>query len=207
MKRIIITGGSDGLGFELSKILKGEIHILDIKPPKQKLENVTYHKVDLTKKELITTLKKIKETDILINNAGIMNRESLTNITLKDFNKITNTNITASFTASRYANLKKDATIIFINSRHGTTLKNTAYSYTKNCLKLIAKTFSKKYNVKEAYLGPFEGGASKTGHTPKEYEKRYKEKTQTIAKLIKKLIKTNHTKIIYQEKTKTHQFK
>lgn len=207
MKKILITGGSQGLGLELCKQLKGEIHIIDITSPKEKLNNVIFHKVSVSDKKVIDILKKIGELDLVINNAGIMKRESLRDVSLKEFEFINDVNVKGCFLVSRYVMLKEKGKVVFINSRHGIKLQDTVYSYTKNLMKFIAKSFSKKYDVKEAYLGPFEGGVSKVGYTKKEYEKREKESVKKISKLVIELIKSNHKKLIYKEKIKDYVFK
>lgn len=207
MKKIIITGGSKGLGLALCKKLKGEINILDIVKPQEKLPNVIFHKVDISTKKVVSVLKKIGDVDIVINNTGIMNRESLREIKIKDFNKIIDVNIKGSYLVSRCAKLKQNGILVFINSRHGLTLRDTSYSYTKNVLKLIAKSFSKKYLVKQAFLGPFDGGVSKTGYTKEEYEKRFKHGRENIAKLVVKLIDSKYKKLIFKEKKKRYEFK
>ncbi|MFT4311054.1 MAG: SDR family oxidoreductase [Candidatus Woesearchaeota archaeon] len=207
MQKIIITGGSSGLGLEICKQLKGEIHVLDIINPKEKIDGATYHKTNIYSEKTISILEKIGEVDLVINNAGIMNRKSLSEIKLEEFDEINDVNIKGSYLVSRYSKLKNKGQLIFINSRHGLRAKDTSYSFTKNALKMIAKSFSKKCDVKEAYLGPFEGGASKVGYTKKEYEKREKESVQKIAKLVIKLIKSNHKKLIYKEKIKGYVFK
>lgn len=207
MKKTIITGGASGLGLKLAEKLKGEIHIIDINPFPAKQSNVISHKCNLTDhKKIMKILKKIGLVDLIINNAAIMNRESLVDINQVDFNKIMDINVKAPWMVSRFAQLNKNGMNLFINSRHGMKLKDTAYSFSKNTLDLVAQSFSNNFVVKQAFLGPFEGGVSKTGLSQKMYAERSKEKTEVIADYIIDLINSDKRKLLYDEKLKRYYF-
>ncbi len=208
--KIIITGGNGSLGKNLCKEFKGEIHVLDKEKPKQKLNHVKYHEVDITSKKVISVLKKIGEVDLVINNAGVMRRGKITEISEEDFDFCIDVNFKGSWLVSRYAKLKKTGILLFINSRHGEKIKNepSIYSLSKVALKYLALLFKNQHIiVKEAYLGPFIGGVSKTGYSDSEYALRKKDKAETMAKLIRKLVEGKETKLMFNEKTQEYYFK
>ncbi|MFT4261501.1 MAG: SDR family oxidoreductase [Candidatus Woesearchaeota archaeon] len=204
--KIIITGGSRGLGAELAKNLKGEIHVLDI--IKGDNNKVHYHVIDITK-DLNKVLTNIGEVDLVINNAGIMKRGSILDNSLNDFEDIVKTNVIGAWNVTRHTLLKKDATILFINSRHGLKLKKEPafYSLTKKWLDDLAILFSHKYRVKNAYLGPFEGGVSKTDLTKEEYEKRALLTTKEICDMILDLLKRKKNNLIFDEENNSYKYK
>ncbi len=207
--RVLITGASQGLGYELCKHLKAStIHCIDIVKPQQELQNVTYHKLDIRSEETIKLLSTLEEFDLIINNAGVMRRGTISEISLEDFKTSLEINVLGSWLISRYAKLSLNGQILFINSRHGLDLKKdpAIYSLTKKSLNLLAELFRKdKFVVKEAFLGPFKGGVSQEGHTKEEYAKRELSTPSEIANLIIKLIESSSkTRLIYDENKKVH---
>ncbi|MFH1751732.1 MAG: SDR family NAD(P)-dependent oxidoreductase, partial [archaeon] len=100
MKRVIITGASDGLGLELSKqfIEKG-VEVIGISRTKPSIE-VKFIKADLTvDSEIENAIKIIKKDfpkfDCLINCAGIMQVAPLNKIDFKKVSESFKVNIIA----------------------------------------------------------------------------------------------------------------
>ncbi|TRZ44272.1 SDR family NAD(P)-dependent oxidoreductase [Robertkochia solimangrovi] len=103
-KRIIVTGTSRGIGFELVKILSAEGHqILAVSRNSNpvdvlKLENVTSMSLDLTIESQVSELgvwvtENWGAVDVLINNAGGLVNKPFMELTLDDFEKVYRVNV------------------------------------------------------------------------------------------------------------------
>ncbi|CCH43549.1 3-oxoacyl-[acyl-carrier-protein] reductase [Wickerhamomyces ciferrii] len=98
----LITGGSNGLGLEISKILiskKVKVLNLDIEPPIEKIDSI-YFNCDLSKEnEIFEIINKIKNQygipTILINNAAIRHNELLIQLNYQKINEIIQINTMA----------------------------------------------------------------------------------------------------------------
>ena len=110
MKKIIISGGSRGIGKEIiEKLLKDRYFVFNISRQEkffEKKKNLINFKGDVSNfKELKIIFEKIfKNNNIyaLINNAGINpSRNSITNTSLKDFSDTLSTNLVGPFNCSK----------------------------------------------------------------------------------------------------------
>ena len=113
-KRIIITGGAQGIGYEFVKAFTqagANIVVLDISDKIENLKNINveYIKCDLTEIGKIEdtfnlAVEKLKgEIDILINCAGLIKRGPAIDVPLDVWQKIFNLNVTSLFELSRLA--------------------------------------------------------------------------------------------------------
>jgi NAD(P)-dependent dehydrogenase (short-subunit alcohol dehydrogenase family) len=114
-KVAIVTGGSSGLGFGISKAFtENDITPIIVGRDEQKLkkakaqlgENCFYKNCDLSVLSDIPALvdsiiKEFGQIDILVNNAGINMKKEFTKVTDEDFQKIITTNVNAVFSISR----------------------------------------------------------------------------------------------------------
>ena len=112
-KRIVVTGGVQGIGFEITKqfLLQGaRVSIWDYKQEgleaaKKKLtefKHLTLQEVDVTdSKSCWQAALKTGVTDVLVNNAGITRDKSLSKMTLEDFNAVIQTNLTGPFNVTK----------------------------------------------------------------------------------------------------------
>ena len=126
----LIIGGASGLGFEAAKILYlyGSNVIIcgrnltklkksQIKIKKNTFNNtISFFQADITKQKNINNLHNYVEKsfdgklNILINSAGINIRDKITDISIKDWNEVINTNLTGvMFSTQKLIKLLKNA--------------------------------------------------------------------------------------------------
>lgn len=168
-KRILITGGGDGLGFYIAKkcIDEGSEVIIvgrneeKLKKAKKILGNKTnYIKFDVqnayeTKKIMDEVYEKFGKVDCLVNNAGISLHEmEIRNVTIEGFDKQVNTNLRGSyFLAQAYLNKMEernemDGNIIFISSERGAQCDDIPYGLTKVAINSLTEGLSRRYYKK-----------------------------------------------------------
>ena len=100
MERVIVTGASSGLGFEISKqLLEKGVEVIGLSRRKPELE-VKHIAVDLTKEEeiekAVETIKKdFPKFDALINCAGVLNIRALGELKLEEVNDLFKVNVFA----------------------------------------------------------------------------------------------------------------
>jgi len=150
-KTIIITGGTRGIGAAMVNAFcnaranvvvtgtkKTGVETLDV-PDSQ--GNIRYHQLDYSSaesvKEFISLVKGLDKVDVLINNAGVNKIESVTEISLDDWDWINAVNLRGPFLLTQAASEKmkkqKSGKIINIASIFGVVSKENraAYSSTK----------------------------------------------------------------------------
>lgn len=168
MKTILITGGSRGIGKCMAENLakdgynvvlnynKSEKQAKDIQK-KLKAEgiNIEVFKADVSKREEVKklvefTLKKFKNIDVLINNAGIAKIQMFNDITDDDWKEILETNLNSAFYCSQevLSNMvhNKKGCIINISSIWGIVGASceVAYSVSKAGIIGLTKSLAKE---------------------------------------------------------------
>ena len=125
MKRVIVTGASDGLGFEISKqlIAKG-VEVIGISRRKPELELI-HISADLTKEaEIEAAVEKIKKDfpkfDALINCAGVLNIQPIEELKLEE--------IEATFKVNVFAPMKLVSGLIKQIKANGSDIVNVGSS-------------------------------------------------------------------------------
>ena len=108
--------------------------------------------------------KKNITVDILINNAGIQHRESITDLTLKDWQRIIDTNLTSAFLVGREAgkrmiSRKQGGKIINIGSLTSTAARASIAPYTaaKGGIKMLTQSMAAEWaehNIQVNAIGP-----------------------------------------------------
>lgn len=180
-KTVIITGGSRGIGETIVKELAKEGYniILNYNKSEQKAkkiqeectkkgQNVEIFQADVSKREEVKklvnfTIRKFKNIDILINNAGVSQTKLFTDITQEDWNTIINTNLTSAFHMCQEVlpNMihNKNGCIINISSIWGITgaACEVHYSVAKAGLDGLTKALAKEVgpsNIKVNSIAP-----------------------------------------------------
>lgn len=119
-KRAIITGGAQGLGAEISKALSNagaSISIFDLngtgaekvaKSIKEKGNKAIAIQMDVREPDQVEdaikeTVSSLGGIDILINDAGVTGHEPLEEMSLKEWNRVVDTNLTGTFLCSQAA--------------------------------------------------------------------------------------------------------
>lgn len=130
-RKIIITGTSRGIGFELVKLLASEGHqVLALSRNKKpcvdlNLENVTAFSFDLGNKgdyeKVSDFLKGWNNVDILINNAGSLVNNPFLETTAEEFRKVYEVNVfgVAELTKMVIPHMEKKGHVVTISSMGG----------------------------------------------------------------------------------------
>ena len=168
-KTVIITGGSRGIGANISTELatmgynvvlnynKSEESALKIKN-QLKGKNIEIFKADVTKREEVKkliefTIQKYGKIDVLVNNAGISQIKMFTDITDSDWNNMIQTNLTSCFyttqEAVKYMINNKSGCIINISSIWGSVGASCEvhYSASKAGLDGMTKALAKELGL------------------------------------------------------------
>ena len=161
-KTILITGASNGIGFEIAKTAASLGHkviaisrdITNLKP----LINVDSYSVDITNDSLIESFvknliqKKIK-LDILINNAGLLVNMPFEETSIKTFKKVYNVNVFGVVYVIRMCLpiMNKKSHVLNISSMGGVQGSSkfpglSAYSSSKGALITLTELLAEEYN-------------------------------------------------------------
>lgn len=173
-KTVIITGGSDGLGKEIAKILKDEYQVIILSSNLENLRRtaeelkVDYFLCDITdfnqcQKAVEEIIKKFGKIDVLINNAGIWIEGELEFNDYSRIKRIIEVNLLGQIFMTKVAlpfmKKQKSGAIIFINSVAGleSKAKRSVYSATKWGLRGFADSLNKElkeFNIKIISIFP-----------------------------------------------------
>ena len=180
MKKIIITGTSRGIGFELAKqFAENNFQVLALsrnqKPLEElQLKNITTLAVDVCKQE---DLEKVKtyiasewnEVDILIHNAGFLINKPFENLTKDDFFRVFDVNVfgVAALTQVCIPFLKHGSHVVTISSMGGIqgSLKFpglAAYSSAKGAVITLSELLAEEYKEQEIAFNVLALGAVQT---------------------------------------------
>lgn len=175
MKKVLITGGTRGLGKDIAKIFAEngyEIYLNyfnnDDEALKTKKEIFAEYQVevkllkgDISKEEVINSFK-INNLDVLVCNAGIDNVCDIEDKTYESFKRVIEVNLLSNFLLTQKFGLEMESnghgTIIYINSDNvidSNDFVTLEYDVSKAGLLMLAKDYAKYFkNVKIHTIAP-----------------------------------------------------
>ena len=188
-KNIIITGASGGIGNSIVEVLnKAGANILASGTRIEKLEqlkskyNVKILKFDISQNEKIedfietATNELDGELDCIVNNAGVTQDNLAIRMSIEEWKKVIDINLTSTFLLSKFAikkMLKKSGKIINITSVVGHTgnLGQSNYTASKAGIIAMSKSLALEYAKKNININCISPGFIKTAMTDKIDEK------------------------------------
>lgn len=180
MKKVIITGTSRGIGFELAKqFAKNGFEVLALSRNQEPLEklalkNIHTISVDICKKEDLQKVTSFvesewKEVDILIHNAGFLINKPFVELTKDDFLRVYDVNVfgVAELTQQMIPFLKKGSHVVTISSMGGVqgSLKFpglAAYSSAKGAVITLSELLAEEYKEEQIAFNVLALGAVQT---------------------------------------------
>ena len=180
MKKVIITGTSRGIGFELAQLFaKNNCQVLalsrNIEPLNNlKLKNIDTLSVDVCNQDDLQKVSKYlsenwKDVDILIHNAGFLINKPFENLTKDDFLNVYDVNVfgVAALTQICIPYLKQGSHVVTISSMGGIqgSLKFpglAAYSSAKGAVITLSELLAEEYKSVEIAFNVLAIGAVQT---------------------------------------------
>lgn len=180
MKKVIITGTSRGIGFELAQqFANSNFQVLALSRNQKSLDNlnqknITTLSVDLCNQndlEKVSTYlqKNWQDVDILIHNAGYLINKPFENLTKEDFLRVYDVNVfgVAELTKICIPYLRKGSHVVTISSMGGIqgSLKFSglaAYSSAKGAVITLSELLAEEYKTQEIAFNVLAIGAVQT---------------------------------------------
>ena len=190
-KNIIVTGASGGIGGSIikkfydcgSNILASGTRVEKLEELKSKFKNLKILKFDISQSERIedfienATNELGGNLDCIVNNAGITKDNLSIRMSVEDWKKVIDVNLTSTFLMSKFAIKKmlknKSGKIINITSIVGHTgnIGQTNYTASKAGIIAMSKSLSIEYAKKNININCVSPGFIKTAMTDKIDEK------------------------------------
>ncbi len=184
-KSVLITGGSDGIGFCIAKRLCAEkANVIITGRDENKLKeackkidgNITYYCFDVSDvkkgKDIINQIfTKYGKIDILINNAGISLHEgNILKVKEEDFDRQFAINLKGSYFLSqnyirKIIENKMQGNIIFVSSERGSQSDDLPYGLTKIAINDLTEGLSAKFCSKGIRVNAVAPGVTATNMT------------------------------------------
>ena len=177
-KKIIITGTSSGIGFELVKMFAQEKNIvLALSRDNSKLRSLNLDGVDAIdfdinnpdEKKLTKFLGSFQVIDVLINNAGYLVNKPFEETTLSDFKNTYLTNVfsVAMLIKSTIGHMREGSNVVNISSIGGVqgSVKFpglSAYSSSKGALNILTEMLAEEYKDKKIHFNSLALGSVQT---------------------------------------------
>ena len=193
-KKVIVTGASGGIGNSIVKrlnetgaqILASGTRIEKLKELQSKFDNIKILQFDISQNDKIeefienATNELGGNLDCIVNNAGITQDNLAIRMSLEEWKKVIDINLTSTFLLSKFAVKKmlknKSGKIINITSVVGHTgnLGQTNYTASKAGIIAMSKSLAIEYAKKNININCISQGFIKTAMTEK-IDEKYKE--------------------------------
>ena len=190
-KNIIVTGASGGIGNSIverlndcgANILASGTKIEKLNELKSKFNNIKILNFDISKEEKIEEFIEIASDEIggnldcIVNNAGVANDNLAIRMSLEEWKKVIDINLTSTFLLSKFAIKKmlknKSGKIVNITSVVGHTgnLGQSNYTASKAGIVAMSKSLALEYAKKNINVNCISPGFIKTAMTDKIDEK------------------------------------
>ena len=190
-KNIIVTGASGGIGNSIieqlhncgANILASGTKIEKLEELKKKFKNIKILKFDISQSDKIAsfideaTISLGEQLDCLVNNAGITQDNLAIRMSLDEWKKVIDINLTSTFLLTKFAVKKmlrtKSGKIINITSIVGHTgnLGQSNYTASKAGVVAMSKSLAQEYAKKNININCISPGFVKTAMTDKIDEK------------------------------------
>ena len=190
-KNIIVTGASGGIGNSIVKklnqaganILASGTKIEKLEELKKNFENIKILKFDISQSDKIAEFIENATNELggsldgLVNNAGITQDNLAIRMSLEEWQKVININLTSTFLMSKFAIKKmlknKSGKIVNITSVVGHTgkLGQANYTASKAAIVAMSKSLAIEYAKKNININCISPGFVKTAMTDKIDEK------------------------------------
>lgn len=185
MKKIFITGGSSGLGEAIIRNLSKEYYIIVVarrmslmKRKFKNLNNLEFYQLDLANINKVNfflkkIIKKHKDINYVINNAGFFDKQGIKDITKYSLNYSFNLNTFAPLIIMKFfcEEMKKKGFGRIINITSGAAFncsdKVSLYSASKAALNAFSLTAAKEYKKFNVCINLFSPGPIRTEMMPK----------------------------------------
>lgn len=180
MKKVIITGTSRGIGFELAQqFANSNFQVLALSRNQKPLDNLNLKNIttlsvnlcDQNDLEKVSTYlqKNWQDVDILIHNAGYLINKPFENLTKEDFLRVYDVNVfgVAELTKICIPYLRKGSHVVTISSMGGIqgSLKFSglaAYSSAKGAVITLSELLAEEYKTQEIAFNVLAIGAVQT---------------------------------------------
>jgi short-subunit dehydrogenase len=121
-KTVLITGTSSGLGYALAKHYSTMYNVIGLSRTNVDMPNYTHYACDISDFDSVSSaISQLKRVDLLINNAAVFNMSKFTQDSIKNIDRMIDTNLKGSMYVTKLALeiMPNDSKIVFINSVAG----------------------------------------------------------------------------------------
>jgi len=217
-KVAVVTGASSGIGYAISAELVAagaKVYGLSRSVPEKPVGGVVYLQVDLTQAAQVAAVAaQIPEmVDLLVNNAGMMQRGHFWEISAEEFDQVWAINVKGIWLMFKYFKdkLVQGATTVQINSKNSRILKADTfiYSLSKSAAldvdRLVAKA-RPDLDMRVAHFGPVDTPLEWTGYNAEQKAEKMKVALtpEQSAKLVVNLLSSEKKTLVYGGEENTY---